>query len=57
MSLERSILISAVIIALAIIASPSMLQSYKMSQCVTALEKLSGESSSATESACLQYIN
>ena len=57
MSFQWAILLSAILVALAIFFSPILLQEYKMSQCVSAMEKV-GEGAYETDTlTCMQYIN
>lgn len=56
MELSKSVIIAAIILALAIIISPIFLQKYKMYQCVSAFNKTALGGSSASEVTCMQYI-
>lgn len=57
MSLQRTILLSAMLIAIAIMLSPTLLQGYKMFQCVSAMEKTGMGSQETNKLNCIQYIN
>lgn len=59
MSESKSLLVSAAIIALAILLAPILWQHYKMRQCVGAFERagLSRSSDGGNEFNCLQVIN
>lgn len=57
MSLQWTILLSAILVALAILFSPTLLQGYKMSQCVNAMEKGGMGSYETDKLTCIQYIN
>jgi len=57
MSLQRTILLSAILVATAILLSPTLLQGYKMFQCVSAIEKTGMGSQDTSRLTCIQYIN
>lgn len=57
MSLQRTILLSAILVAIAILLSPTLLQGYKMFQCVSAIEKTGTGSQVSNRLTCIQYIN
>lgn len=57
MNLQRTILLSAIVIAIAIMLSPTVLQGYKMFQCVSAMEKTGMGSQESNKLTCIQYIN
>lgn len=57
MSLQRTILLSAILVAAAILLSPTLLQGYKMFQCVSAIEKTRIGSQDTSKLTCIQYIN
>ncbi len=55
LTLPKSIVIASVLIGGAMIIAPVIQQSYKMSQCVSALSD--GQASSQFRTICLQYLN
>jgi len=57
MSFQWAILLSAILVALAIFFSPILLQEYKMSQCVSAMEKVGVGAYETDKLTCMQYIN
>ncbi|MCH1926805.1 hypothetical protein L9G74_18165 [Shewanella sp. C32] len=57
MELSKAVIIAAIILALAIIISPTLLQKYKTEQCLSAYKENGAGGGKADELTCVQILN